>query len=102
MHWQFAFLARCIIVCAGSCLAYLVGVFAIACLRWWRRVPGMFVDGMRVKASSQLDEYEIFDPPPWRLDRWVRWAARRLSGRADVTIKFPLEPRPYRVFEIRK
>jgi len=85
----------------------LVAWIAIALLEVWIifnylccALVGRF-DRARV-TNGMGHEYEIFNPPPWRLDRWVWWWTRRPNVRDKIQLTFMGEPtRTYRVFEVR-
>lgn len=61
-------------------------------------------DGVWMGASNPLDKtiYEAFDPPWWRVDRWVTWLALRVFKRNVARGTVTLEGRSVRVIAVNR
>lgn len=68
------------------------------------------LDGVRLVGGGGIS-YAVFDPPWWRLDRWIIWTlARRLPGgwwlgrpaTGHVDMQFGARPVRVRVLEVRR
>jgi hypothetical protein len=68
-------------------------------------VDGLILAMTSMSQSKNNGEFEVINPPWWRVDRWLRWAALRLLARrrtGTVTILTPTGPQTVRVLERRK